>query len=174
MTEPEATSRRYRFPWAQLVFCLACLGMAAWTWMRYSYAWPTGVREAGTVTSLDAALRLEDRYASMSGHVEPALGPTEGLLCDGRGRTRHMVRVGGCEAPLPSDSRVHHFKGRLSFHESNGGLAYHGYLYVGGGCLTGASIAGLVVGAMGVFIFGLYLRRWLGDRKALRVHQQRI
>jgi hypothetical protein len=32
---------------------------------------------------------------------------------------------------------------------------------------TGASIAGLVVGAMGVFIFGLYLRAWLRDRKAL-------
>ena len=31
----------------------------------------------------------------------------------------------------------------------------------------GASVAGLVVGAMGCFIFGLYLRRWLRERKAL-------
>ncbi|MHC4251328.1 MAG: hypothetical protein ACYS9X_19585 [Planctomycetota bacterium] len=31
---------------------------------------------------------------------------------------------------------------------------------------TGESIAGLVVGAMGMFIFGLYLRRWLLGRKA--------
>jgi len=31
----------------------------------------------------------------------------------------------------------------------------------------GASIAGFVVGAMGCFIFGLYLRRWLRERKAL-------
>jgi hypothetical protein len=30
-----------------------------------------------------------------------------------------------------------------------------------------ASVAGLVIGAMGCFIFGLYLRRWLCDRKAL-------
>jgi len=30
-----------------------------------------------------------------------------------------------------------------------------------------ASIAGIVVGAMGIFIFGLYLRRWLRERKAL-------
>ncbi|MHC5059005.1 MAG: hypothetical protein ACYTKD_30490 [Planctomycetota bacterium] len=118
------------------------------------------------MTSLDAALRLEDRYASMSGRVEPVFGPTEGYLCDERGQTRHMVRVGGCEAPLPSDSRVHRFKGRLSFHESNGGLAYHGYLHVGGGRLTGGSVAGLFVGAMGVFIFGLYLRRWLCERRA--------
>jgi len=28
------------------------------------------------------------------------------------------------------------------------------------------SIAGLVVGAMGCFILGLYLRRWLRERKA--------
>jgi hypothetical protein len=32
--------------------------------------------------------------------------------------------------------------------------------------LTGASVAGLVVGAMGVFIFGLYLRAWMRERKA--------
>jgi hypothetical protein len=31
----------------------------------------------------------------------------------------------------------------------------------------GASVAGLVVGAMGIFIFGLYLRSWLRERKAL-------
>ncbi len=30
-----------------------------------------------------------------------------------------------------------------------------------------ASVAGLVVGAMGCFIFGLYLRRWLREKKAL-------
>jgi hypothetical protein len=135
--------------------------------MRYSYAWPTGVGEVDTVTSLDAALRLEDRYAAMSGRVEPAFGPTtEGYLCGKDGPTRGMLRVGGCETPLPSDARVHSFKGRLSFHESNGGLAYHGYLHVGGGRLTGSSIAGLVVGAMGCFIFGLYLRGWLIERKA--------
>jgi len=29
-----------------------------------------------------------------------------------------------------------------------------------------ASVAGLAVGAMGCFIFGLYLRRWLRERKA--------
>jgi hypothetical protein len=33
--------------------------------------------------------------------------------------------------------------------------------------LTGASIAGLVIGAMGCSIFGLYLRRWLRERNAL-------
>jgi hypothetical protein len=30
---------------------------------------------------------------------------------------------------------------------------------------TGASVAGLVVGAMGILIFALHLRRWLGVRR---------
>ncbi|MHC4251446.1 MAG: hypothetical protein ACYS9X_20190 [Planctomycetota bacterium] len=29
-----------------------------------------------------------------------------------------------------------------------------------------ASIAGIVVGAMGIFVFGLYLRRWVKERRA--------
>ncbi|MHC5054447.1 MAG: hypothetical protein ACYTKD_06995 [Planctomycetota bacterium] len=29
-----------------------------------------------------------------------------------------------------------------------------------------ASVAGIVVGAMGVFVFGLYLRRWVKERRA--------
>jgi hypothetical protein len=33
--------------------------------------------------------------------------------------------------------------------------------------LDGSSIAGLVIGVMGCFIFGLYLRGWLRERKAL-------
>jgi hypothetical protein len=35
--EPTPVFRR--FPWIQFVFCLACLSMTAWAWMRYSYAW---------------------------------------------------------------------------------------------------------------------------------------
>jgi hypothetical protein len=35
--------------------------------------------------------------------------------------------------------------------------------------LTGASIAGLVVGVMGVFVFAAALRHWLNRRRAFRV-----
>jgi hypothetical protein len=45
---------------------------------------------------------------------------------------------------------------------------------VGGGSrFHPASVAGLVVGAMGCFIFGLYLRSWLRERKALASQPQR-
>jgi hypothetical protein len=33
---------------------------------------------------------------------------------------------------------------------------------------TGASVAGLVVGAMGLFVFTVALRHWLGERRVLR------
>jgi hypothetical protein len=35
------------------------------------------------------------------------------------------------------------------------------------GRFTGASIAGLVVGAMGVFVFSVALRHWLRERRAI-------
>ena len=34
------------FPWVQLAFCVACLAMTAWTWMRYSYCWDIGADQA--------------------------------------------------------------------------------------------------------------------------------
>ena len=35
MTDADASPSPFRrFPWAQLAFCLACLAMTAWTWMR--------------------------------------------------------------------------------------------------------------------------------------------
>ncbi len=60
------------------------------------------------------------------------------------------------------------FRGRI-------GVDRAGYdvLIMGQDRLTGASVGGLAVGAMGCFIFGLYLRRWLGERKALAGEPQR-
>jgi hypothetical protein len=34
--------------------------------------------------------------------------------------------------------------------------------------LTGASVTGLVVGAMGVFVFAVALRHWLGEHRRFR------
>jgi len=110
MSDPDASPFR-RFPWAALVFCLACLAMTAWTWMR------TGERPA------------PQRHR------------------EHRGRREHWVAVlcDLCVSVVKFD------------------------------------VDGIVVGAMGCFptqsvgpksganapgIFGLYLRRWLRERKA--------
>ncbi|MHC4503055.1 MAG: hypothetical protein ACYTFI_07110 [Planctomycetota bacterium] len=42
------------------------------------------------------------------------------------------------------------------------------YVDVGASRFTGASIAGLLVGAMGVFVFTVALRHWLGERRRFR------
>ena len=108
MTEPEPTPA-FRspadhgraltgFPWVQLVFCLACLAMAAWTWMR------------------------DTRTALTTENTE---------YTEGNVRQDPMFSV----ISVPSVVRF--------------------------------DVRGLAVGAMGCFIFGLYLRRWLGERKAL-------
>ncbi|MHC4504737.1 MAG: hypothetical protein ACYTFI_15640, partial [Planctomycetota bacterium] len=34
-----------RFPYIAALLCAACLGAAAWTWMRYSYCWDVTVEE---------------------------------------------------------------------------------------------------------------------------------
>ena len=91
----ETPSPFRRFPWVQLVFCLACLTMTAWTWMRYG-ARPSPLR-----------------------HREH------------RGRREHSVAV----------------------------------LSVLRASVVKSAVDGLV-GAMGVFVFGLYLRRWMMERRA--------
>jgi hypothetical protein len=55
----------------------------------------------------------------------------------------------------------------------HGSYLFGSSLHVDEGRFHPASVAGIVVGAMGVFIFGLYLRRWLRERKALAREPQR-
>ena len=94
-TSPDRSPFR-RFPWVQLVFCIACLSMTAWTWMR-----------DGT--------RLSPRR-----HREH------------RGRPEHSVAV----------------------------------LSVLRASVVRFAVDGIVVGLMGCFVFGLYLRRWVKERRA--------
>ncbi len=183
VTEPEPTSVFRRFPWVQLVFCLACVSMACWTWMRYSYCW--------IVTADDLALgdfprAFEERdwpyggrYVLFSGEItsvsNPGSSPAPQLVREGSMRLKvgewMGFRVAGTQA-FPEVPRC----------EVPGRLALGHFRYYRGdeldsftipsidatsGRLTGASVSGLVVGAMGCFIFGLYLRTWLGERKAL-------
>ncbi|MHC4202203.1 MAG: hypothetical protein ACYSU0_19605, partial [Planctomycetota bacterium] len=37
---PDGPTKLPRFPYIAALLCVACIGAAAWTWMRYSYAWP--------------------------------------------------------------------------------------------------------------------------------------
>jgi len=166
-TENADRSPFRRFPHVQLAFCIACLTMTAWTWMRYSYAWEMTLNE----------LRLG----------RPGLGQPRQVLVDFyHANVQRYVRFSGFYA---GDS-YSNFK----FLE-DGSEHYMGFYYpplhkialgtpvtVTGRLLMGymsepvvrgdasrfhpASVAGIVVGGMGCFIFGLYLRRWLRERRA--------
>jgi len=160
----------------QLVFCLACLAMAAWTWMRYSYAWDFVCEpDRGAIDILVPTMHpaLVDR------HVLVKLTP--------RGEWRkHVVSRAICRigdervafevtlppgAPPPTPDAEIISAGRLIVGYPRGPMYLMRppflVLDTTASRFHGASVAGLVVGAMGCFIFGLYLRAWLGERKAL-------
>jgi hypothetical protein len=159
-----------RFPYVQLVFCLACLTMTAWTWMRYSYAWKVTAEELrdadgsydGYYVYLRAFLRFDDEVHDS---ILWVTGKTGGLvhvdsrwppeLCPGPRRTTWDEIL----------ARVTHPRPRTEV--SYTGRIFRRCLNTRASRFHGASVAGIVVGTMGVFIFGLYLRRWLRERKAL-------
>jgi len=155
-----------RFPWVQLVFCIACLTMTVWTWMRYSYAWEVAPSDLG---GCDAA--WVDRYVELEGSL--AEGDHEVMAhIEGRdGDLGTLVMLG--EGNILAGGGTVSVKGRVidasfSFSPELGKPIALKMLGVNNTLsrFTGASVAGIVVGAMGCFIFGLYLRAWLGERKA--------
>jgi hypothetical protein len=191
--ESEPTPVFRRFPWIQLVFCLACLSMTGWTWMRYSYCWPIHVREiarsewrseAGPSLSsshLDrfvevkaivyAVGRIEGEYGGsvVSGRVTPSRYTWLAFEWPGRVTSRGMAILELSTAP-PERGSLATVRGRVDAQEEmarDRGFDICYFLDGTRGRWHPASIAGLVVGAMGCFIFGLYLRAWLRERKAL-------
>jgi hypothetical protein len=140
--------------------------MAAWTWMRYSYCWVIDAR----VATRPARDHQYDRWpagayvelhsegcAFFSGHIFAPDGPHLGIVLTKQ---------------YPGGFRYVHW-GRLScVHGADFGGAMGGenvpYMALDNAAsrFHPASVAGLVVGAMGCFIFGLYLRRWLREREA--------
>jgi hypothetical protein len=179
VTEPVPTSAFRRFPWIQLVFCIACLTMTGWTWMRFSYCWKMGAASLvkyGYRSRLDQdttllapsaydASRMDNRYVELSGHMTPR--PVTSRFEKGNWQATFYVAEDYVLANLEARGNLvegqFEMKGRLHF-------GHHGeytFFDTTASRFHSASLAALVVGAMGVFIFGLYLRAWLRERKAL-------
>ena len=192
MTDANPTPFR-RFPWVQLVFCLACLSMATWTWMRFSYRWDT------TVVDLDqklsgismgwpemAYIRLDGDmdmiYVRVRGQDERQLryDPLRQVYTKAKDTPhasvyslRHVIVKDAPLAPrfvdvesIPEEmseaGRKKIVVGRPIYED-----AQFKYLDTTASRWTPQTIASLIVGAMGCFIFGLYLRRWLRERRVL-------
>ncbi|MHC4502879.1 MAG: hypothetical protein ACYTFI_06210 [Planctomycetota bacterium] len=161
--------------------------------MRYSYAWevtPTDLfltDDGGNLHGWpDAA------FVAVQGTVRWENPPRDGVqrleLCDRKG-CPHIVQVRALAA-TPSRSgdanwrlvptgyapdRQQPFVGRVQREMVTGIAMWSGgsgvtedimvELDATASRLTGASVAGLVVGAMGVFVFGAALRQWLNRRR---------
>ncbi|MHC4247934.1 MAG: hypothetical protein ACYS9X_02275 [Planctomycetota bacterium] len=136
--------------------------------MRYSYAWDVTPRQFDMFVEPKAENWLAElnwyrrAYLHLRGRRDPyvpfydeSVGTTCYMVCDEDG----VVRVAG---PTNADAYSPVIvKGRL------GSRYRFVFLDTTASRVHPASVAGIVVGAMGCFIFGLYLRRWLRARKAL-------
>jgi len=184
-----------RFPWAALAFCLACLSMTAWTWMRFSYAWRLSVEDVfSALPDIQRHRWPAEAYVLLSGRgvftqryddtsvltdvVDPMNPETDvGVIDQSHGEyetcdTQFAVRVTRWDwESIPS--------GAVAYTESRALLSKGIHLRIRpvvsieGGRFHPASVAGLIVGVMGCFILGLYLRAWSAERKALASEPKR-
>jgi len=173
-----------RFPWVQLAFCLACLTMTGWTWMRYSYAWDFTSGGLGVAVS-EGLWELEDLYPWQrpTSWPEAAYVRLWGMVLPGLVEIYPDQQYGpdfpGRKAMVydPADKLAHVWLhcGDVDPASLRAQSSFCGRVTVGSGIIVvdmvagrfcPHTIAGIVVGAMGCFIFGLYLRRWLRERRA--------
>ena len=176
MSETEDNpSRAPRFPYVGALLCAACVCAAAWTWMRFSYCWhvtPTElVRAYYGRRDHPSASGIYVRITALhDGWVE--LGQTPYLVLKDPTGSEAIVKVLFEVRPGSVASRAGTvvLAGRLTWASSVAAEAET--LYIGiiqdANRAHGASVAGLVVGAMGVFVFGAAFRHWLGERRAFR------
>lgn len=161
---PDPTMPGARFPYAAAAFSCACVAAAVWTFMLFSYAW--------TVTPSDfeqgrdpPAHPMVGRYVEMLPGVDAAgrgFVPIRDMIDIGQFREDLYVAI----ADAQGDQLTTKVRGRVVVRWTLTSGPYP-FLAINAdaGRWPGASVAGPVVGAMGVFIFALHLRRWLRVRR---------
>ena len=180
-----------RFPYVAALLCAACVGAAAWTWMRYSYAWemrPTDLRVREQTGSSDGPLSMKvdgsyidvyfdnscaNMFVTMKGtYFSESTSDTQyfyifdGDVSKGQWNIDLLTPPPGPPRQL---SRVA-LKGRLLLRRSANMKILR--LDPNASRFHGGSIAGLVVGAMGLFVLTLALRHWLGERTKFREEER--
>ncbi|MHC4252370.1 MAG: hypothetical protein ACYS9X_24895 [Planctomycetota bacterium] len=188
----EPPSPHARFPWVQAAFCAACVGMAAWLWMRYSYRWDVSPRDFwmdtlppgyadhyDTYLDVDLSRRrapddapgaypntaLVGRYVRVRGRYVPNSRWYDGLYTvrDPMNPDAYVVIGYPLKRALPEDGAMLCISGRVGFCSGEIDALV---LWPDESRWRPEAIAGLVVSAMGVFIFVLHLHRWLKERGA--------
>jgi hypothetical protein len=166
-----------RFPYVGALLCAACVGAAVWTWMRYSYVWDVAAEEIGVGCKYDERRPLPGYYVRVRGTPMGSYVNRRCWLRAGSpGRSWGKVTVFG--KPVGSFTFSPRNPPRLSYTGRVVGQEWKDHqlrrlVFVSvdttAGRFTGASVAGLVVGAWGVFVFAAALKAWLNQRRALHV-----
>jgi hypothetical protein len=157
-----------RFPWVQLVFCVACLVMCGYMWMRFSYCWDFTVRSLAKPSQrhwrIGAYVRVQAKVHPYYYEVYPpqtgmhlVVEPSASL--EDMFRTKDSLHIVTMPGVRYQPGVVQEFRGHVIGIPDGWGINTTASRF------HPSSIAGLVVGAMGVFIFGLYLLRWVKERR---------
>ncbi|MHC4200865.1 MAG: hypothetical protein ACYSU0_12810, partial [Planctomycetota bacterium] len=142
---------RVRFPWVALALCVLSVGAAAWLWMRYSYCWDVTPDDLCKESTRGRYVRLR------------STGASDWSFDAGRGGRVVLVEPPDCnvcvfvrvpDAFKCDEAGAAAFRGRAG-RRSDEGRPVTGRMELDAtrGRFHPASIAGLVVGAWGVFIF---------------------
>ena len=172
----EGIGKPPRFPYVAAVLCAACVGAAGWTSMRCSYAWDVTpedfwekdlVEINGRFVPQTTDGRYDGRYVRAHGIVSDsgthiAYGWLPRIQAFGEWGYVN-IELPGKDSLIQYVDRSGAIDGRLC---SGFGVAGWPTIDMNASRLTWRSITGLVVGAMGVFVFAVYLRHWLKERRA--------
>jgi len=194
---PDDPAKPPRFPYVAALLCAACVGATVWTWMRYSYAWdavPASFFEFDPAKCGPSYNPLPDnsmlgRYVRLRGKVTGVVlsdldevtheGAATYVLLVGDPCYTTSVRVPASLQPSAPKGSEDVFLGRVvfgdrwAFPSPSAWPVLQAEINTAASRFTGASVASVVVGAMGVFVFTVASRHWLGERRRFRERDKR-
>jgi hypothetical protein len=187
MSERATPVLKPRFPWPVALVCVATLGVAIWTWMGYSHAWQysgQGLVAACTRSDYPSGRGATDCPDNLFVWSHPGLVGKYVSIDDTLQGSWSMNTLWGVSLPV-EDTYVAFLvslpRGTAPQQQGHS-IHYRGRMvplsrWVAGGDslvldttasrFTWQSITGLVVGAIGVFVFVFFLWRWLNRRRAV-------
>jgi hypothetical protein len=169
---PDDPAKLPRFPYVGALLCAACVGVAAWLFLRYSYSWELRpdefVRLHRSGGARGVLSRLRDRYATFrfvrgDRSEDLSVGHILARIESGEAARLHVYFA---DTPTARASEDVVLSGRVCVGENHDGVAF--IFDPSSSRWTPQTIAGLVVGAMGVFVFTVALRHWLRERRCFR------
>jgi hypothetical protein len=144
-----------RFPFVAALLCAGGLGAAAWTWVWFSYCWDG--------TDIPTSTWRHVQYLSCRASRQRRRSEADFLTCEvDPGRDLSAWKIADGNAQLVVGRVIGFFHNR----ERGGVVREVPILSLAASRWHGGSIAGLVVAAMGVFVFTVALRHWLKERRA--------